>query len=109
MEQTMKKMLVLETGLYDDPEYFNLSSEDENKTFIDLMEEFAEKWESDGENAEANRVRGTIDTHRLFHKGSEISAETLIKDIVFDIVVEDGDTFYKAELIFQEDQSGGKK
>lgn len=102
-------MLVLETGLYDDPEFFNLTPEDENKTFIDLMEEFAEKWEADGDNAEANRVRSTIDTHRLYHRGVQIEADTLIKDIVFDVVTEDEDTFYRAELIFQEDQSGGIK
>lgn len=107
-EQTMKKMLVLETGLYEDPEYFNLKPTDEEKTFLDLLEEFAEKWEADGEFGEANRVRSTLDTHRLFFRGNEISTDTHIKDIVFDVVTEDNETFYKAELIFQEDQSGGR-
>ncbi len=103
-----KKMIGIVTGLRDEPDYINLSPEDETKTIADLVLELAEQLETSEEDgaARAAQLRGLIGAG-VYSRGSQINPETVIGDLNFTAEMINGENVRLTNVTLQEQHSGG--
>lgn len=110
MTQQQKKILKLDHGLGARPDYYSVGSEDEDKSIRDIVLEIAEEWEAkrnDAGRMEATRLRGLLQSHNIYLQGREVSPDTKIADLNYDVEVIDNESAQVANINLQRQQTGG--
>ena len=104
-----KKMIMIDSGLSSEPDFYVLSPEDDSKTLSELILEIAERKEAESEDGamEATQMRGLIQSHRMYSKGREIPASTRIQNLNFDMQLINEENVQIAEINLQRQHTGG--
>lgn len=104
-----KKILMIDSGLTDNPDFYVISPDDEEKTLTALILEIAERKETEGQEGgiEANRLRNQLQNHRMYSKGREIPANIPISQLNFEMQFHNDEGVQVAEINLQRQQTGG--
>lgn len=102
-----KTMIVLEAGL-GETDYIIVDENDEEKSIGDLILDIAEEKQANGNNLDATKLRGMLETNRMYFKNREINPNLKVKDLNFDVTIYNDEGVNSASITLQEQHTGGK-
>lgn len=104
-----KRMLMVDSGINPEPDFYVLSPDDEEKTIAGLILEIAERKETESEDGamEATQMRSMLQNNRMYSKGQEIPANTTIGNLNFDLELVNDESVEIAEINLQRRHTGG--